>query len=385
MANDVFLTLPRPALDVIGWENDASISGSVTLTLPLPLANTGNLAGVVIALPSRTLAIQGATGVAGSAALKIASSLSVSGVTGGSGSVTLAFPKPVLVAQNLDATRIALPIPTLSLVGTTGAIGSVVQRWPTPALSIVGNVPFVANVALNARLQLAVTGATGSVGSVGTTLRALALAASGYTGAVGTVGLTLPMYGLSAAGTGPLLGTVTLSIPMLVLEATGTTDGAGTSQAFALNVQSQALSTYANYSFNSMTKFNGVYLGASSTGIFALTGATDAGTAIDAVARVGISDYGTAKLKRIDRAYLGYRADGDMVLSVITDDQQRRDYAVHTLNLPGIHGNHVRIGKGVQARYWQFEISNVNGANFELNCLEVRPSRLGRRVGGNEG
>lgn len=385
MTDAVILRLPIPTLAIIGWESDAAISGSVSLTLPVFGIATGNIEGTRLTLPKPVIAITGLAGVVGTVATRLLPTLAVSGVTGMSGTVQFTLPMPQLAVSGPDRTQFTLPMPKLSLVGTTGIVGSVSQRLPMPLLSIVGAVPFTGTVGLSVRPQLAVSGVTGAVGGVGITLRAITLAASGYTGVAGSVSMTLPMFSLSASGTGPLIGTVSLNFPMLLLEATGVTAGAGVSQAFALNVTSQAISTYANYGFNSLTKFNGVYLGASSAGIFALAGATDAGTAIDAVARVGISDYGTAKLKRIDRAYIGYRADGDMVLSVITDDHQRRDYAVRALNTPGIHGNHVRIGKGVTARYWQFEIANVNGANFELNCLEVKPSRMGRRVGGESG
>jgi hypothetical protein len=49
-----------------------------------------------------------------------------------------------------------------------------------------------------------------------------------------------------------------------------------------------------------------------------------------------------------------------------------------------LHGNHVRLGKGLEARYWQFEVRNQGGAYFDLNTIELKPTKLRRRVGGRD-
>lgn len=388
MADAVILHLPIPTLGIIGWEADASISGSVAWALPVPVLSTGSIVGMQLTLPVPVLAIAGSTGFATNAyqqpLVLPRLSLAIAGRAGVIGGIQFTLPLPRVQALDPDLTALALPIPTLRLVGETGAVGSVVGRLPAPVLSVVGSVQFVAATALSIRPTLSVAGVTGAGGSVGMALRALQLAASGYTGNIGNVVMALPVMRLSAAGGEQMVGTVNLALPILMLQATGITAGAGGSVAYALHLEAQALTTYANFNFNSMTQFNGVYLGATDAGIFALAGANDAGVAIDAVVRVGISDFGTSKLKRIDRAYVGYSTDGDMELRVVTEGAPTRRYALLATGATGIHGNHVRIGKGVQTRYWQFEIANVNGADFELNCLEVKPSRLGRRVGGGD-
>ncbi len=209
-------------------------------------------------------------------------------------------------------------------------------------------------------------------------------AAQGYSGAVGTSDIALPL--LQYEGTAPqeAVGqSVTVRIPLILAK--------GTAQQLSvqlggvsMHTERQALTTYSNYPFNSFALFNGVYLAAGDGGLFALAGATDDGAFIDAAARVGMTDFGTSHLKRVDRLYVGYRTDGDLVLRVFTDEVTVRDYALKSSGAVGLHGNHVRIGKGVQARYWQFEIQNTNGADFELNMIEVKPQVLRRRVGGGD-
>jgi hypothetical protein len=151
-----------------------------------------------------------------------------------------------------------------------------------------------------------------------------------------------------------------------------------------MHTEKQAFTTYTNFPFNSFAKFNDVWLGAADGGLFVLAGATDDGTFIDAAVRVGITDFSTSHLKRVARMYVGYRADGDMQLNVTTDENQTRSYALRSTGNSGIHGNHVRIGKGLKARYWQFELQNVDGADFELNTMEIKPDVLKRRIGGGD-
>jgi hypothetical protein len=151
-----------------------------------------------------------------------------------------------------------------------------------------------------------------------------------------------------------------------------------------MHTESQALSTYTNYPFNSFAKFNGVYLGASDAGIFALAGANDAGAPIDAVARLGITDFGTTHIKRVDNMYVGYRTDGELLLRVTTCDNSTYDYTLASTGAAGLYNRRVQVGKGLNARYWQFEIQNVDGAEFELNSVDIAFSALTRRVGGSD-
>jgi hypothetical protein len=39
----------------------------------------------------------------------------------------------------------------------------------------------------------------------------------------------------------------------------------------------------------------------------------------------------------------------------------------------------VKMGRGVKSRYWQFTISNVDGADFEIDELVLLPIILKRR------
>lgn len=386
MADGILARLPALDVDIIGWENDAAISGGIAVSLPAFSLETGDLAQTALTLPPPAMAITGYAGITDIVfSLSVLPTVAITGSPGVYGSVVLEL--PALTVQSFDENQVALtlPMPFVTAQAYTGITGGVVAHLPSLVAASVAQVPFTANSALSVLPQVNIAGTVGAGASVDVTLRALALAAEGYTGAVGGVAVTLPMFAMSAAGTGPLIGQVSLTLPMLVMQATGfhrdVAPGA-TADTFVLQTMTSSLTQYDNYPFNSFARFNGVYLGAKDDGIFALSGATDAGVAIDAYARVGKTDMATSKLKRVDKCYVGYKADGDMILRVTTEDSEVRDYRVSATGYNQLHTNVVKLGRGLEARYWQFELRNQNGANFELDTLEMLPIPLRRRLWG---
>ncbi len=401
----VILSTPTPAIDIIGWESGAHLSGDVALAFPAVSLSIGEQS-IVLALPAPVLAVTGTAGATASVAFSLDPAFGITGLVGAGGAVALPLPAgPYIgisgmtgvlgaVALNTPAVRVAASSPNMVAVsapavqvtvsGTTGIAGGVNLLGVTPALGVSGNVPYVANASLAVIPQVRVSGSTGQSCAVTLGLRALALATAGHTGVVGSVAMSLPVYRIDATGYEDHIGSVVLTIPMLVMQQTGRQAEGTTYSVVAMHTESSALSTYSNFKFNSFAQFNGVYLGANDAGVFALTGATDDGAAIAASARLGVTDFSTSHQKRVDRCYVGYRTDGSMVLRVTTDEQKVRDYLLAATGKTGIHGNHVRIGKGLAARYWQFEIMNKDGADFELDMLELKPTPLRRRVGGGD-
>lgn len=295
----------------------------------------------------------------------------------------------------------SFPLITISAAGIAGQAGSSSISVPLIALSATGVSEAIRQIPHITIAASAVTGTVTnqfqntlvipSITATGETLNIIAgnsvlpqiiLAAQGQTGTLATATITLPLISMVGAGYEPQIGSASVTIPLIIMQATGYTAAGVTHPTIVMQTQNLALTEYTNYPFNSFAKFNGIYLGASGTGIFALTGATDAGTIIDAAARVGTSDFGTSHLKEVDRMYIGYRSDGEMVLRVFTDEIHVRDYLVKNKGLSGLHVNRVQMGKGVIARYYQFEIQNRNGSDFELDVMEVKPTVLKRRVSG---
>lgn len=160
--------------------------------------------------------------------------------------------------------------------------------------------------------------------------------------------------------------------------------------AWSMNTDSRAASRYTNYPFNSFMRIGKRYYGVSDTGLYRLEGEDDAGADIAAKLRLGMSSLGTRVMKRVASGYLGYTADGDLRLKIISADPTtgEREAHVYRLYVSGAGSQRegrVKLGKGMKAVYFDFQIENVDGADFELDVIEILPVFLTRRLRGNAG
>ena len=152
---------------------------------------------------------------------------------------------------------------------------------------------------------------------------------------------------------------------------------------WVINTQAGAPTEYAGFDFNSLCEFDDQYFGAKSDGVYLLEGNDDAGTAIGARIALGQEDFGSSYEKRIERGYMGVRNDGTLVLKVTTRESDgnlhERWYQMDQTG-DTIRTERVKLPKGLKATYWQFELANAQGADFELDVLELVPVILTRRV-----
>lgn len=149
---------------------------------------------------------------------------------------------------------------------------------------------------------------------------------------------------------------------------------------WVFNAETFAASRYVNYDFNSFAAFQGRYYGANSQGLFELSGATDAGVNIPASIMFGRMNFGTSRLKRVLRAYLGGTSEGKMVLRVVGDDGALRTYKTNVSLSDPVRYKRVDPAKGLSAHYWQFEITNELGQDLALDNMDLYPVILQRRV-----
>lgn len=162
--------------------------------------------------------------------------------------------------------------------------------------------------------------------------------------------------------------------------------GADTYTAWVMTPESRAMRSYSNYAFNSYAQFGGRLYGAKDDGIYVLEGDTDDGDSIHASVRSGLLDFGSRQLKRVERAYLGYTAEGSLALRVTTTSPEGKkiDYTYRMVTPPTAEApreTRVQIGKGLQSVYWAFELDNsLDGGDFELHDVTVLPIILSRKV-----
>lgn len=143
------------------------------------------------------------------------------------------------------------------------------------------------------------------------------------------------------------------------------------------------LSEYVGYDFNSFCKVGDIYLGARDEGLYLLDGDTDDGKPIEASVRTMMLDFGSPVMKRVQAAYIGYTSNGKLMLKVraVSDGELKEQwYEAKELQAQAPREQMVRVGRGLRSRYWQFELVNINGSDFELANLELHPVYLNRRV-----
>ena len=109
----------------------------------------------------------------------------------------------------------------------------------------------------------------------------------------GTIAALEPLYGILSGDLGGLQGT--LSGGLVVVAAY---------DAWVMNKSNGAVTTYPDYEFRHLVRWNGQSIVANDVGLYEIAGNDDDGTDIDAVFGLPTSDYGSAQEKRVPRFYL---------------------------------------------------------------------------------
>jgi hypothetical protein len=149
-------------------------------------------------------------------------------------------------------------------------------------------------------------------------------------------------------------------------------------QAWVLNMDNEAVSTYENFGFNSFAKLGDEYFGCKADGLFVLDGDTDDGALIRASINYGKQDFGSKMLKRPEYAYIGVSSTGTMYVK-LTANGTAYTYAARRADAD-LSTQRVEFGRGISANYMQFEIYNHDGGDFELDSVEFHYVELTRRI-----
>lgn len=152
--------------------------------------------------------------------------------------------------------------------------------------------------------------------------------------------------------------------------------------AWVLNPQTSGLSYYDNFGFNSIAEFNGVLYATSPEGIFAINTDTDEGRFISAEIKTGFLDLGTEQNKRVSDLYVGYTATGYLETDVETYDwpQEVYTYPMEEREAGAPRNNRIKVGKGLNSRYWRFALRNLDGADFQIYDLQLNVGVSKRRL-----
>lgn len=290
-----------------------------------------------------------------------------------------------------DQVDVTLPAFTLAAAALTGTVaaGAVQPLLFTSDAAAFQNNSAAGDVML-ALWALAADGSGTAVIDAAVTLSPFTLQAAALAGGVTTADLTLPLWTADGAMGFSTVGTATITLPAFVLaggadapvgpQATQADPGA-LATVVALNTRLKGVSLYTGLNANSFASFAGLTLAATPEGIVALAGDTDLnGAAIAAHVTAGVSDFDLPTLKTVLAAYVGYRASGEMELTLITDEHEENVYRLAPMQPSAtLHAARVKCGRGVEGRYWQWKLSNTDGASFELQSLglHIKPKRRG--------
>ena len=274
------------------------------------------------------------------------------------------------------------PVPLLTATAVTGTLLTATASAPATLLTATLVNPAIITAANSAIApQLAAAMAAGNIITAALLARAPRLTAQGLTGRVATMLATAATPTMEAAGYPAYTLTFANTAPVPSLDAALSITITAAYRTWTLNLRRGALTEYDSFAFNSYTVFNGVVLAAGPAGVFSLgTQSTDAGTAITARVTTGQDAFGSSVHKRVPRLYTGYDTDGDMLFRVITTEGGSRTYSLPDNGVRGIQQRRVPIGKGVKSSRFQFEVENVNGADFSISDILAYPTKLRRRV-----
>lgn len=161
--------------------------------------------------------------------------------------------------------------------------------------------------------------------------------------------------------------------------------------AWSMNTDTRALTKFTNYPFNSFLRTpSGKTYGVSEGALCRLGGDTDAGEPINAKLRLGMSDLGTRRVKRTPALYVGFTGDGDMRIKAIYTSPVDGQREAHVYRMKPRLGdnpdaNRRKIGKGLKAVYFDYELENVDGSDFSIDVIEIHVLPLDRRLRGDAG
>lgn len=220
-----------------------------------------------------------------------------------------------------------------------------------------------------------------TTGSAAVRLLHLRVSGFGISGTVGDGQVTRPAVSVAGFGTPESTATGAVFRQLARVNGFGESTIAQTYRTWVANMANEALTEYTDFSFNSYAKFNGKQYAAGPGGLFELTGDTDNGNVITWAMRTGMMDDKKIELKNLHEVLMGIRFNGPIRVRVYTDEETFYDYTLNNFREGLLHQVRVPCGKGLRSRYFQLDISGMDGTMAELDSLLIPMLPVTRRIG----
>ena len=202
-----------------------------------------------------------------------------------------------------------------------------------------------------------------------------------YTGIIGPIGhgiFALPQFILFDIVPGHGKGSFVIPIPFIFGRSQFVR---GIYKGIAMNLSNQAISTYSNYPFNSLARFNGKYLAAGEDGIYELGGDSDSGTQILSKIKTGPMDFGEKIIKHLRNVWLTYRSDGHLELVLYVDEDEDNPVSRSTeIASDEIREERIKVPRGLKGRYYTIELKNVSGSGFDIDSVSLLVESIRRKI-----
>lgn len=130
-----------------------------------------------------------------------------------------------------------------------------------------------------------------------------------------------------------------------------------------LNTRTGAVSEYDAFAFQSLTPTHA----GTATGLYALGGDTDDGLPIVATVITGKTTWGTTLKKFLDFVYFSLKGSGTSSMTVFGETTNN----VYTFPVSSTGESRSKPGRGIRENYLAFGYSNTDGADFQLDRIEV--------------
>ena len=361
------ISLPVPVVDGLG-----QFVVQVAFDLPLPQVTISAGERTAVTVPILEVTATGKTSLIGRASV----ALPVLDIEGKSG----------------VACSLSLPLAAVTATGLAGLVAKATAEIPALELAATGDTPLIARASLALpMLQVSGQGSKDLKATASISLPLVQITPNAYAGLLASASVNLPLFTVDADGFFHGSGSASITLPLLevtanaptvlvVLAYDDTTESV-TGYALVLNIENGALSDYSNYGFNSFCTFGGKKLGASTSGIYDLSGDTDSGTDIVSRIRTALQDGKTAMLKGVEDAVVGLITDGMLDAKIVVDG----GYSYGMKAFPpresdAITTQRFKAGKGIASRYLALDLTNRSGADFAVESAEMTIVPLNRRL-----
>lgn len=377
--DNIDAALPRITGALAGMDVFAGTLPHITASLTLDAPNYGTTAKT---LPKVTAALDaGIPGVMTVARNLPRVTAALEGSVSGVLETSAALPMITAALEGgAQTNEMALPVVTGNLDALTAVLGSIDSAVPKPTAAI--DAQATASATMNAaltRIQSDVAAVAGLIGNITGLSRPVAGNLEGATTTTGGISAALPAVELSTSAATTTYGSIGARLPRTPYGELVARMALVHALTHVMNTVSTAVTVFENYQFNSFAKIGGKYYAADATGLHRIDdGKLDETAAIQWAIQTGLLDFRSAMQKRMSDFYLAMRSEGDVTLTVSTDELDPYEYSLKPYEIETLKQRRDLIGKGMRGRYWQFGLSG--DSDFDMDAYNMAVVDTARRI-----